>query len=79
MLKWRQLLWVALFALLPCFASGCKLMHELKPHRMWRWNRQPPPSTGRFYSQTMPDSSQWPLDGEQERASELAGKKRQIA
>jgi hypothetical protein len=21
--------------------SGCALLHELQPHRMWRWNRGP--------------------------------------
>ena len=29
--------------------TGCALLHELKPHRLWRLNRQPPPpSTANF-------------------------------
>jgi hypothetical protein len=30
--------------------SGCSLMHNLQPHRMWRWNRGPAPSTNPFFS-----------------------------
>ena len=26
-----------------------KLAHELKPHRMWRWNRQPDSNADRNY------------------------------
>ena len=31
-------------------SSGCTLMHDLQPHRMWRWNRGPAPSTNPFFS-----------------------------
>ena len=31
-------------------SSGCSLMHNLHPHRMWRWNRGPAPSTNPFFS-----------------------------
>jgi hypothetical protein len=26
------------------WASGCALMHEMKPHRLKRWNRMPAPT-----------------------------------
>lgn len=31
-------------------SSGCSLMHNIQPHRMWRWNRGPAPSTNPFFS-----------------------------
>ncbi|MBM82525.1 MAG: hypothetical protein CMJ78_18330 [Planctomycetaceae bacterium] len=34
--------------------SGCFLFHELQPHRLWRWNRQPPPSIDRNFSVSDP-------------------------
>jgi hypothetical protein len=34
-----------------CLASsGCSLMHNFQPHRMWRWNRGPAPSSNPFFS-----------------------------
>ena len=35
-------------------SSGCSMMHELQPHRMWRWNRGPAPSTNPFFSVSDP-------------------------
>ena len=35
-------------------SSGCAMMHELQPHRMWRWNRGPAPSTNPFFSVSDP-------------------------
>lgn len=32
---------VCVLAVLMLGASGCALMHELKPHRLARWNYQP--------------------------------------
>ena len=31
-------------------SSGCAMMHEMRPHRMWRWNRGPAPSANPFFS-----------------------------
>lgn len=31
-------------------APGCALMHEMQPHRLWRWNRGPAPSSNPFFS-----------------------------
>lgn len=33
---------------------GCALMHELQPHRMWRWNRNPAPSSDPYFSVSDP-------------------------
>ena len=35
-------------------SSGCSLMHNMQPHRMWRWNRGPAPSTNPFFSVSDP-------------------------
>ncbi len=35
-------------------SSGCAMMHELQPHRMWRWNRGPAPSSNPFFSVSDP-------------------------
>lgn len=35
-------------------SSGCSLMHNIQPHRMWRWNRGPAPSTNPFFSVSDP-------------------------
>lgn len=35
-------------------SSGCALMHDLQPHRLWRWNRGPAPSTNPFFSVSDP-------------------------
>lgn len=35
-------------------SSGCALMHEMQPHRLWRWNRGPAPSTNPFFSVSDP-------------------------
>jgi hypothetical protein len=45
----RSLLLVMLFASMLC---GCaNFMHELKPHRLHRWNRGPGPSVSPDFSQ----------------------------
>lgn len=33
----------SLLLMLLCMSTGCALMHELQPHRLRRWNRQPIP------------------------------------
>ncbi len=35
-------------------SSGCAMMHEMQPHRMWRWNRGPAPSANPFFSVSDP-------------------------
>ncbi|MFM9963407.1 MAG: hypothetical protein ACKV2Q_19540 [Planctomycetaceae bacterium] len=35
-------------------SSGCALMHDMQPHRLWRWNRGPAPSTNPFFSVSDP-------------------------
>lgn len=35
-------------------SSGCAMMHELQPHRLWRWNRNPAPSSDPYFSVSDP-------------------------
>lgn len=30
--------------------TGCAMMHDLQPHRLWRWNRGPAPSSDPYFS-----------------------------
>lgn len=46
----RRFGWCVLAGNLWFTSSGCSLMHDLQPHRMWRWNRGPAPSTNPFFS-----------------------------
>ena len=46
--------WCVLAGGLCLTSSGCSLMHDLQPHRMWRWNRGPAPSTNPFFSVSDP-------------------------
>lgn len=50
------------------FQTGCAIMHELQPHRLWRLNRQPPPpSTANFsVTDTLPVEVIRVPDGAQE-------------
>jgi len=51
MLTLRRFGMCGLLGLLLVCGTGCAtdLLHELKPHRLWRMNRQPPPpSIGNF-------------------------------
>jgi ABC-type uncharacterized transport system auxiliary subunit len=34
--------------------SGCNFLHELQPHRLWRLNRHPAPSSASYYSVSDP-------------------------
>jgi hypothetical protein len=34
--------------------SGCSWLHDLQPHRLWRLNRQSPPSGNSWYSVSDP-------------------------
>ncbi len=40
-------------------SSGCALMHEMQPHRLWRWNRGPSHSSDPYFSVSdpIPDSA----------------------
>ena len=40
--------------------SATKFLHELKPHRLWRWNRGPAPSSDAYFS--VPDDITQELD-----------------
>lgn len=47
--------WWCLMATAMCLVfSGCAMLHDLRPHRMWRWNRGPAPSTNPFFSVSDP-------------------------
>ncbi len=46
----RRFGWCVLASSLWLTSSGCSLMHNMQPHRMWRWNRGPAPSTNPFFS-----------------------------
>ncbi len=49
MISLRRLVIGGMLCALLSSGTGCALMHELKPHRLWRLNRQPPPpSTANF-------------------------------
>jgi hypothetical protein len=43
------------------FLPGCGLLHELQPHRLWRWNYQDAPdrTSGALFS--VPDRLEAPL------------------
>lgn len=44
-----------LLALAVCSATtGCAMMHDMQPHRLWRWNRGPAPSSNPFFSVSDP-------------------------
>ena len=34
--------------------TGCALMHEVQPHRLWRYNRGPAPSSNPYFSVSDP-------------------------
>ena len=53
----RRALCCAFLAIVPGLLTGCqnvptfgKMMHELSPHRLQRWNRHTPPSSGAYFS-----------------------------
>lgn len=50
----RRFGWGVIVSGLWLTSSGCSLMHNLKPHRMWQWNRGPAPSTNPFFSVSDP-------------------------
>lgn len=53
----RKNTFAALLTVLALANAGCQLLpHDMKPHRLWRWNRGPAPSTERFYSGLDPDT-----------------------
>ena len=35
-------------------STGCALMHEVQPHRLWRFNRGPAPSSNPYFSVSDP-------------------------
>ena len=35
-------------------STGCTLMHEVQPHRLWRYNRGPAPSSNPYFSVSDP-------------------------
>ena len=50
----RRCWWCVLASAMCLVSSGCALMHDFRPHRMWRWNRGPAPSTNPFFSVSDP-------------------------
>lgn len=50
----RRCKWCVLGLAMCLILPGCAMMHEFRPHRMWRWNRGPAPSTNPFFSVTDP-------------------------
>ncbi len=52
----RRFGWCVLTSAMCLFFSGCAMMHEFRPHRMWRFNRGPAPSTNPFFSVSDPIS-----------------------
>lgn len=54
MLSLRRIWAAGMAALFALNATGC-LFHELKPHRMWRWNRTEPMSREPVFSVPTPE------------------------
>ena len=50
----RRFGWCVLASAMCLVFSGCALMHDFRPHRMWRFNRGPAPSTNPFFSVSDP-------------------------
>ena len=50
----RRFRWCVLAGSLWMISAGCSLMHDLRPHRLWRWNRGPAPSGNPFFSVSDP-------------------------
>ena len=50
----RHFAWCVLATGFWLTTSGCTLLHDLQPHRMWRWNRGPAPSANPFFSVSDP-------------------------
>ncbi len=53
----RSFNWI-LLGLVSCMIStGCALTHEAQPHRLWRFNRGPGPSSNPYFSVNDPIAS----------------------
>jgi hypothetical protein len=50
----RRLGFTGLMGIVLLSSSGCAMMHELQPHRLWRWNRNPAPSSDPYFSVSDP-------------------------
>lgn len=50
----RHFGWCVLASAMCLVFSGCAMMHDFRPHRMWRFNRGPAPSTNPFFSVSDP-------------------------
>lgn len=52
--RMRRFGWCVLASAMCLVFSGCAMMHDFRPHRMWRFNRGPAPSTNPFFSVSDP-------------------------
>ncbi len=53
--NWRRSVCGGFLASLLLLGSGCSLLpHNLQPHRLWRFNRMPPPSYDANFSVSDP-------------------------
>lgn len=50
----RRCLWSAIIGFVAASQVGCALMHDMQPHRLWRWNRGPAPSSDPYFSVSDP-------------------------
>ncbi len=50
----RRFGWCVLASAMCLVFSGCAMMHDFRPHRLWRFNRGPAPSTNPFFSVSDP-------------------------
>lgn len=50
----RGLAWCGLASAMCLISTGCTMMHDLQPHRLWRWNRGPAASANPFFSVSDP-------------------------
>ena len=68
----RRFGWCVLAGGLWLTSSGCTLMHDLRPHRLWRWNRGPAPSTNPFFSVSDPIPQLGPAEDLSEATNRVA-------
>ncbi len=50
----RRIGWMLIVGGMAANSLGCALMHDIQPHRLWRFNRGPSPSSNPYFSVSDP-------------------------
>ena len=50
----RRIGWMLVVGGIMMSSQGCALMHDVQPHRLWRFNRGPSPSSNPYFSVSDP-------------------------